>query len=50
MSKTRVSATLDEIMIKEIDQLRGMANRSPFLEMLIKKGLKVYKEEKTHEQ
>lgn len=50
MTKTKVSATLDEVMVKEIDQIRGLVSRSPFLEMLIQKGLKIYKEEKVNAQ
>jgi metal-responsive CopG/Arc/MetJ family transcriptional regulator len=41
--KQKVSLTLDEEIIKEIDKKRGLIPRSTFVEQLLKKVLEVVK-------
>lgn len=43
MGKKKISVTLDEEVVKEIDKLRGLINRSVFLEILAQNGLQAYK-------
>ena len=46
--KSKVSFTVDQAVLKEIDQLRDFANRSAFANHILKLGLKEYKAGKKH--
>jgi metal-responsive CopG/Arc/MetJ family transcriptional regulator len=39
-TRTRLSVSLSDELIKEIDERRGLAKRSNYIEYLIRKGLK----------
>jgi len=43
--KVKIGFTIEPELLKEIDRLRGLARRSPFIEHLIKLGLKTYKKQ-----
>ena len=42
--KANVNLTMESVLLKEIDRLRGREKRSTFMEYLVRLGLKVYKE------
>lgn len=42
--KANVNLTMESVLLKEIDRLRGREKRSTFMEHLVRLGLKVYKE------
>jgi metal-responsive CopG/Arc/MetJ family transcriptional regulator len=41
--KVKIGLTIEPELLQEVDRLRGLANRSPFIEHLIRLGLKTYK-------
>jgi metal-responsive CopG/Arc/MetJ family transcriptional regulator len=41
--KAKVAITVDQEVLKEIERLRGIANRSAFANHILKLGLKTYK-------
>jgi len=43
--KVKIGFTIEPELLKEIDKLRGLARRSPFIEHLIRLGLKTYKKQ-----
>jgi metal-responsive CopG/Arc/MetJ family transcriptional regulator len=43
--KAKLSITVDKEVVKEIDHLRRIANRSAFANYILKLGLKTYKTE-----
>ena len=48
--KAKVAFTVDQDVLKEIDTLRGMVNRSAFINHVLKLGLRSYRvaEKKTN--
>jgi metal-responsive CopG/Arc/MetJ family transcriptional regulator len=43
--KVKIGFSIEPELLHEIDMLRGLAKRSPFMEHLIKLGLKTYKKQ-----
>lgn len=41
--KANVNLTMESVLLREIDTLRGREKRSTFIEHLVRLGLKVYK-------
>jgi metal-responsive CopG/Arc/MetJ family transcriptional regulator len=41
--KTSVNLTVDQALVKEIDEIRGREKRSTFIEHLIRLGLDAYR-------
>ena len=43
--KVKIGFTIEPELLKEIDRLRGITKRSPFMEHLIRLGLKAYRKQ-----
>ena len=44
--KAKIKISIDEEVLKQVDEKRGIAKRSTFINEVLKKGLKIYKGEK----
>jgi metal-responsive CopG/Arc/MetJ family transcriptional regulator len=48
--KFHIGITIDKELLREIEELRGMAKRSTFINELLRLGIKAYMEKKEREE
>jgi metal-responsive CopG/Arc/MetJ family transcriptional regulator len=46
MPTRNIGLSIDEKLFKEIEQIRGITDRSSFMDVLLRRGLEEYKREK----